>query len=413
MHKIYLVLSLWFIMAFSTITIPDGSSYRIFQWSIMDFPQNFTIGISPSNLTYLLSPPMTNRASAMDFIEKYSSSVKGIIIVVLKLNNINWAHRKQWLISSSIPVGMVLIYDRPSLQNSTLSVIFNGWDGNEYSENVPLRLAFYSIELVLIFVCFIWCCLKIYKLIIKHEFVLTIGPVCLILELLNTFSRAIFTGLRYYFQLGPAYIDFAPEVLFLLTLSTLFTLSSGVFIFFFFLNLMSMKIFKAGMWNKAFWPSFVIVGIMFIIIVVLGIWNFVSKQESDYITYFCIVLFPILLILAILYFYTGYRVIKYSNTKTQSEDLIIIAKKIILSGICFFLIFMLSLASWKLPEGGSRQLVIVFLLDVTLSIRSFLQIDVFGTIKKKDNVVVEDKSSNNASSMTNIQRHINTESAVS
>jgi len=83
----------------------------------------------------------------------------------------------------------------------------------------------------------------------------------------------------------------------------------------------------------------------------------------------------------------------------------IIAWKIIGSGICFVLIILaLVLLIVPFRKSPPSSYTLTFVLQLFISMRSLLQIDVFGTIKKKEGEVINmSKTPNNDSSATNTQ----------
>jgi F0F1-type ATP synthase assembly protein I len=161
------------------------------------------------------------------------------------------------------------------------------------------------------------------------------------------------------------------------------------------MNLMKLKLYKIGLLDRAFWPSFALVAVLFTLVVIFGS-LIIGKPGQSTITIsigsLCVFL---CFFVAVLYFVIAFQVFRYTENRTGSSDIKVIAIKIILSGICFILIVCFSIN--QLASRGRIFLVHTagaFIMDLLYSIRSFLQIDVFGTIKKKNQeiVVMDDKN---------------------
>jgi len=184
-----------------------------------------------------------------------------------------------------------------------------------------------------------------------------------------------------------------------------FNLTSGTFIIFFWLNLLSMKLFKGNLLEKSFWPCFGIVTSFWVLIIITSSIFFAFGTAQKILTYVGVALCFICFILAIIYFYTAHRVLEYSKTRSGSQGLKIIAWKIIGSGICFVLIILaLVLLIVPFRKSPPSSYTLTFVLQLFISMRSLLQIDVFGTIKKKEGEVINmSKTPNNDSSATNTQ----------
>jgi hypothetical protein len=288
---------------------------------------------------------------------------------------------------------------------SNLTVEFNGWDNNFYYDTNPTVLVLNLVDLFFIIICFLWGGWKIIQFLDRDQFGLKIAPVCLVLELLNSVTRFVNAILRIDCQMRSDYIDIEPPRTFLYSFSFVFNLSSGIFIIFFWMNLISMKIYKGHLLEKSFWPSFVLVVGFFILVLVVGILNMVYN-DIRIVYYIAALILPICFIIAIFYFITAYRVFKYTKERSGSEDLQKIAVKIVLSGVCFIAMIVVSILD-LIDPNPMAHMIGIFLLHLLQSARSLLQIDVFGTLKKNsDPVVIMDKSTYKTSISTkeNISR---------
>lgn len=288
---------------------------------------------------------------------------------------------------------------------------FDGWDDNyQLDLSRSFSPAVRIIDMILTISCFIWAASKIYKLVQDKQFALNISPVCLCIEAVFNTIRLVRSILLYVELTAPLPGSSLPEnlTLWLYTLSFALNLSSGIFIIFFWLNLLKMKFSKFSFADKAFWPSFVIIGMLFVLVIILGA-LFIGKPSTaanlltlsvilSFLTLFCF-------IVAMLYFIIAYQVFNYTRHRSGSDDMNVIAIKIVLSGLCFVTIVCFAVNQLITRNMGPFFLVHMggaFIMDILLSVRSFLQIDVFGTIKKKKQTVVvmdsKDKDKNSSTS---------------
>jgi hypothetical protein len=300
------------------------------------------------------------------------------------------------MVKGSIPVGLLIIPSysafKAKMGNSSVYVQFDGWGLNyPYELSRTYGIATRSIDIILIICCFLWANWKIIGLIRDKQFDLNIAPVCLCIEVMFNLLRLVRSSLLLHENTAPVPGSIMPDnlTLSIYALSFSCNLSSGIFIIFFWMNLMKLKLYKIGLLDKAFWPSFALVAMVFILVVIFASLIIGKPGQNTIITIIGSLFVSLNFFVAVLYFIIAYQVFRYTENRTGSSDIKIIAIKIVLSGICFFLIVCFSIN--QLTTRGRFFLVHTagfFIMDLLYSVRSFLQIDVFGTIKKKNQEVV-------------------------
>jgi len=312
---------LLFAMVSAKITVlSDGNSYNFYQWSHRSFPQNFSISHSVSNRSCIVSPPIeTTHSDALMFIDQNSPFVMCILIVT-QGENLGWVAKSSYLLNSVIPIGILIDEEFTESFNDTIDVVFDNWDSNFFVNTYTTSLVVDIIDLIVILVCLVWVIWKIILLVQVNQFGFRIAPVCIILELFNSLTRLSNASLRINHEIRPDYTDIESIRIALYSFSFIFNLSSGVFVVFFWMNLMSTKIYRGTLLERAFWPSFVVVAIIFVVVFTLSLITIVLNQQS-FANYISIFVLPLLLVLAIFYFITAHRVLKYVKNRTGSEGL--------------------------------------------------------------------------------------------
>jgi len=397
MYYWWILYSLCFFLVSSSITY-QGDTYEILKWSEVPFPSNFSLSLNVSVTTacILTTPPATKKA-ALALISQYiGTSVKGILIPAIPDDfKMDWI-RDNNIVKGSIPVGLLIIPSysafKAKMGNSSVYVQFDGWGLNyPYELSRTYGIATRSIDIILIICCFLWANWKIIGLIRDKQFDLNIAPVCLCIEVMFNLLRLVRSSLLLHENTAPVPGSIMPDnlTLSIYALSFSCNLSSGIFIIFFWMNLMKLKLYKIGLLDKAFWPSFALVAMVFILVVIFASLIIGKPGQNTIITIIGSLFVSLNFFVAVLYFIIAYQVFRYTENRTGSSDIKIIAIKIVLSGICFFLIVCFSIN--QLTTRGRFFLVHTagfFIMDLLYSVRSFLQIDVFGTIKKKNQEVV-------------------------
>jgi hypothetical protein len=304
-------------------------------------------------------------------------------------NSAEWIRSTNDYLQLPIPVGLLVIsypQMKQRLGNGTITANFSSWDHNIFGEVIP---AYEGTQMVLICICLIWANWKVYQLIKNDQFRLKIAPVCLCLEICNNIIRlASFSGYMQKLTTRPEYRMHPKIPVCLNSFAFAFNLSSGIFIVFFWMNLISMKIYKKGdILERAFWPSFILVGIVFLVQFFCSLLFGVGILDQAALSIYRQVIFCMCFILAIFYFITAYQVFKYSQKRSGSYDIKKIAFKIVLSGVCyvFIVIFGLWVHSILGKVSPLYYHTIAFLFNTSFSFRSLLQIDVFGTVTKNKN----------------------------
>jgi len=169
-----------------------------------------------------------------------------------------------------------------------------------------------------------------------------------------------------------------------------FTLSSGIFIIFFWIDITSRSLYHGAFLDRCFWPAIILSGICSISIfctAILGMMKGWNGSEGPVIglTGF---MFILLGVCSIIYFVAAKSLIRYNKERKDSplrdkefNKLII---KIIASGIVMILIILVSPLQWVRTFGSTfSSIYITFTGYVLWSIRSYLLIDLFGTPPKQ------------------------------
>jgi len=161
-----------------------------------------------------------------------------------------------------------------------------------------------------------------------------------------------------------------------------FTLSSGIFIIFFWIDITSRSLYHGAFLDRFFWPAIGLSTICFITIIISAIILMVGKsiQTVTYgLTFF---IFALLFVCSVIYFVAAKNLIRYNKERKdpliekEFRKLII---KIILSGIVMILIIIITPVRYQ----RTGQTYIAFTGYILWSIRSYLLIDLFGTPPKQ------------------------------
>jgi len=279
------------------------------------------------------------------------------------------------------------------LNNGSLSASFEGWDQNIFMKVTHTYSVAYRIILIIVVLfCLFWAAYKIYGLITHNHFAVNIASVCICLELLNgilrlvgpcNFLNRILLGNsnQLVMKIGTSFTSFAFG----------FNLSSGIFIIYFWMSILSLKLYSGNILEKSFWPSFVLVAIVWLLLFSFGVLYIVGILSQTAISYLTGIILFSCIILAIFYFITAKLVFNYTKKRSDSKGLKSIAIKIVLSGVCFILIVLntgILLYVQSKPSFYLANETAALTLGLLFSARSLLQIDVFGTLKKKGQQVV-------------------------
>jgi len=271
------------------------------------------------------------------------------------------------------------------LQNDSSSVFatLNNWDSNFFYDNTTLIMVLYSIDFTVILMCLFLGIWKLYILGVNTQLGLRIAPVCICIEIVNSLVRLSRCIIYIIKDSSSNYYDLEGIGGSLTCFGIALNLSSGIFIIFFWMNLISKKIYRGNLLEKAFWPSFILVGVVFTGIFVFGILNILGTETGFLYPEIAIIL-VIFLILAIFYFIIAHKVFHYTKQRSGSKGLNRIAIKIVLSGVCFLMLILFGILHFIFYDPNILADCFAQLgLNLSLSIRSLLQIDVFGTIKNK------------------------------
>jgi len=164
-----------------------------------------------------------------------------------------------------------------------------------------------------------------------------------------------------------------------------FTLSSGIFLIFFWLDVTSRSLYHGAFLDKAFWPAIILVIFSFLLMGISSILLWSGSVSPVYNIATIIILVELFLV-SIIYFISARRVYIYTQQQKDPSRFEGIKKmmfKIILSGVVMIIIVILSILlynSWRFPMS---EQTFYFLMYSLFSLRSYLLMDLFSTSSKK------------------------------
>jgi len=308
--------------------------------------------------------------------------------VLIPVDNDQWVQTIYDYIDTSFPVGLLFDSSITSINFSNMTLIahFQGWDDNFYIKFASLTITFSFISVLLNFLCMSWALYKLFQMHRTRQLALNIASVCLSLEVLCCAIRTTFNLMGFIANFMSVSYD-GDILLALYYFSFPFTLSSGIFLIFFWIDITSSTLYHGAFLDKAFWPSIIFVAFGFVLVYISGILLMLSINQvlinytAGFILFFSVVV-------AIIYFIAAKKVYQFTLEKhgqAKAKELQKMTKKIVLSGVVIILIVVVSVSMLGLVGNTSLNLlysILSFVLALLFVLRSFLQIEVFATPKK-------------------------------
>jgi len=302
-----------------------------------------------SNDSCYLTSPLDSDNPTRVFLSQFHAKC---ILMVITDTELTWVHSPKDLITDSIcPIGMVKTsyeFLKAIMVNGSLSIRFDGWDTNPWVLIFPrMLLSFYTIEALFIFICFIMAVWKVRRLNLDDRFGLNIASVCLCLEIINSILRLIYIGvlvqttfLESSYRSGMLLNSKCSAIYYF---AFFLNLSSGIFVIYFWRNMTSLQLPQGKLLDKSFWSVIVLVCCCFILLLIGTIIN-VIYMNSLILSYIVAFILLLCFLLSIFYFIIAKRVYDYNNeSRAGSEELHIMTMNIVLSGVVYILITIISI----------------------------------------------------------------------
>jgi len=295
-------------------------------------------------------------------------------------------------INTVFPVGLLIadrgvdIFASLSLKNNSIKGRFLNWDINLSSPVFGLHVFIYLLNGLLDLIC-IYCGIsKLFDRYAYGHFRLNIATVCLSLEVTSCIVRVVACILSALRSLVPAYsISFPGNLgqgIYYMMLP--FTLSSGIFIIFFWIDITSRSLYHGAFLDRFFWPSIILSGICFISIFLTASF-FIAGYGQDAAQWPTYCIFFLLFVCSVIYFIAAKNLYRYNKERKdpmiekEFKKLII---KITLSGIVMLIIIFITPFRY-ITGRGFGGFYIASTGYLLWSLRSYLLIDLFGTPPKQ------------------------------
>jgi len=361
--------------------------------SVFSLSHNFTL-TEPSCLVLNPKPSFVVQALALTTILKLNfTNSSYIACVIIPTSSDKWVEFiSDYVTKFHFPVGTtdLSMKDFQDYQavgvNQTIMLTFNDWDPNICAVLKPLSFALEFIFLVLNVATMLWAFSKIFYMYRAFgNFMVNIANVCLTMEALCCFLRALYCCTIIGYIWNPTPPPYPRNLhIFFQYLAYPFTLSSGIFLMFFWIDMTSGTLYKGTFIDKAFWPS-----VAFVVIAFLFLWIpaciFLVNRNPLFLTYTGSAILIFSALVAIIFFITAFKIDIYTKDRspTQSRDLKIMTIKIVMSGFVILSIVLVSFLELAFRDLWVSYYILVWFDDFLFILRSFFQIEVFGLTKNK------------------------------
>jgi len=392
----------------------ENMTVNIYRWSEEDkfknqsFPLVFSNEGDQFNLTepscLVLTPKSASEPS--DTLKVINSLDRGYLLCVLvpslEQPNSRWVWRLSDFVDFSVPVGII---DLPpnsfqtyqNMSSTPILGIFQDWNPFLFITFIPLSIAVQVFLLIITVMCMLWAISKLYTMYHVGLFTLNIGTVCLIMEVFCLIFRILMRCTTIPWLVKPQPYPYILIVVFDY-LAYPFNLSSALFLIFFWIDITDVRsVYYGGFLDRALWPCIIFVILVFILVYIPAFGLLAGARFSSSlinISNGCVFFFT--LIVAIIYFFTVKRIYGYIKErvtdKTRVKELKKMSVKIILSGVTIVLFVLVSLLL-ILSTVFLEWAILLWLNQLLFLVRSFLQIDVFGTPKHSKNTTETETSS--------------------
>jgi len=304
-----------------------------------------------------------------------------------------WVFNINDLLDNTYPVGLIVVEvnDLLALRNFNITFKFTGWEDNPRIRLKWISILFNTILFIINLMLTLWCFYKLYSLYRAGEYRLNISTVCISLEVLCCLLRALFHLLT--ILVNSIVVPYTETlILVIYYFSFPFTLSSGIFLIFFWIDLTSKSLYRGTFLDKAFWPCVIFVITAFILLYASGIVVLIQKNQIYiYITSGVVLFFS--LVIAIIYLVGAKRISNYiKQRQNMVKELNRMTKWIVISGVVIILIVVISVSLLALVAVFIPYAILGYTLDILMISRTYLQIEVFSTPKDTTTNTTNDNS---------------------
>jgi len=396
------------IVIFVILFIPFSSGYiiineygfnmSIYQWSAYNVFKNdpFYLTLDLSTLDSLATTNTTNTTNTTtcllilhqysvlttkNLIDSLSSlyTIECIIVQVdgMPISNLQlWVHsNRHYLNTLNYPVG--LVFTSKKLKNNTnLNATFYNWDVNPFFDYNISEIVVYILICLFNVIVLIIGLYRLYERYLNNLLEFNIATICISLETASCLLRAIEILIKVLENIVPFLNVQHSAVLFVIDIAYPCTLSSGIFLIFFWIDITSFSLYRGSFLDKFFWPC---ISLVVIITVITDIAAFMSLVNFNVavVNYMVILILAISLIVSIIYFISAFKIYNYIKRRKQYEEkFYILIYKIIVSGLItigIVIIAFTTITTIVVPT----ILITRYFTEILLCSRSAILIDIF------------------------------------
>jgi len=274
----------------------------------------------------------------------------------------------------------------PGPSNITEQGIFQGWDTNVYDNIYGVFIFLICLDIILELSGMVWGIYKLYDRYQTEHFTLNIATVCLSLETSGCLLRAISHILFLIITVVPYVPITANTPTAFYYLGFPFTLSSGIFLIFFWIDVTSRSLYHGAFLDKAFWPALSLVVISFAIVFISVVLLLLGRSDT-FAGGSTVVILILLFVISIIYFIAAYKVNKYMSGRKDSDpvrekDFKKMTIKIVISGAEMILMLCFIIAIQYLARVDWMNYILQRILYTLFPLRSYILIDLFSSPTK-------------------------------
>jgi hypothetical protein len=261
-------------------------------------------------------------------------------------------------------------------------VRFLGWDPNYYLEAFGYRVAFYAVLLVLNVACAAWGLRNLALRRQEDGLVLNTAMVCIGLETLSALLRVIEVAITLVYLTEPwLALNRSLDTL-LVYVGSSCSVTSGIFVVFFWIDMTSGSLYQGAFLHKAFKPCVAFAAAFVTVNVVCAVLATAAAYLYA-ILYVQIAMLALVGTLSLVYFGAAFRVVRYVRAREDcgpdtKAALMAISYKIVASGALILVMILCSLV-WLWASGSVGALAGEFVLNLVFVARAALEISIFGT----------------------------------
>jgi hypothetical protein len=298
----------------------------------------------------------------------------------------------QWTVPNSIldtpfPVGLVFgPLDAFVPPGGVAPVQFLGWDHNYYLDSYWVRIAFFIVLFLFNFACAGW---GAYNLSLRRNLAprVNVATVCIFLETLSAVFRVLDDIITLVYFTEPwADVNRHLDSMFVY-MSGSCSLSSGIFVIFFWIDMTSGSLYHGCFLDRALGPCVFFVAAVFALIYVSAVLQ-VFYPAIVVVLYVQLALLIFLVLVACIYFVAAFRLARYINANQEfystekRKGLMRVTYKVVASGAISIFTALCSLG-YLLSTTIAGSIACDFLTAFGTVFRSMLVISIFGTPKKE------------------------------